>query len=169
VAPDGRWSAHAFYALELESSFQRVRHSPRPTISIDLRDIWDATLSDTVHSLGGGFAADLDPGRTTLRLDAAFQRSDGLADFESAPGGTPDLAFDIAAFDDVRWLTVSAEVEHRVRAGWAVAVGAWWDGQAVSDVTDEGRPDYVPGAFVLAPRSLDYGAVVVYARLTRRW
>ena len=30
-APGGRWSAHAFYALELESSFQRVRHSPQPT------------------------------------------------------------------------------------------------------------------------------------------
>ena len=168
VAPGGRWSAHAFYALELESSFQRVRHSPQPTISIDLRDIWDATLSDTVHSLGGGFAADLDPGRTTLRLEASFQRSDGLADFYSAPGGTPDLAFDIAAFDDVRWLAVSAEVEHRVRAGWSVAAGAWWDRQAASDL-DEGRPDYVPGAFVLGPRSLDYGAVVVHARLTRRW
>ena len=127
VAPGGRWSAHAFYALELESSFQRVRHSPQPTISIDLRDIWDATLSDTVHSLGGGFAAELDPGRTTLRLEGSFQRSDGLADFDSAPGGTPDLAEDIPSFDDVRWLTVSAEVEHRVRAGWSVAAGASWD------------------------------------------
>lgn len=169
VAPGGRWSAHAFYALELESSFQRVRHSPQPTISIDLRDIWDATLSDTVHSLGGGFAADLDPGRTTLRLDASFQRSNGLAAFYSAPGGTPDLAEDIAAFDDVRWLTVSAEVEHRVGGGWSVSAGAWWDGQTVSDVIDEGRPDYVPGAFVLAPRRLDYGAIVVQARVTHRW
>ena len=169
VAPGGRWSAHAFYALELESSFQRMRHSPQPTISIDLRDIWDATLSDTVHSLGAGFAADLDPGRTTLRLEGSFQRSDGLADFFSAPGGTPDLAEDIPAFDDVRWLTVSAEVEHRVHAGWSVAAGAFWDGQAVSDSIDEGRPDYVPGAFVLAPRSLDYGAIVVHARVTRRW
>ena len=69
----------------------------------------------------------------------------------------------------MRWLTVSAEVEHRVRAGWSVAAGASWDGQAVSDSIDEGRPDYVPGAFVLAPRSLDYGAIVVHARVTRRW
>ena len=169
VAPGGRWSAHAFYSLERESSFQRVRHSPQPTISIDLRDIWDATLSDTVHSLGGGFAAELDPGRTTLRLEGSFQRSDGLADFESAPGGTPDLAVDIPSFDDVRWLTVSAEVEQRVRAGWSIAAGAFWEGQAVSDSIDEERPDYVPGAFVLAPRSLDYDAIVVQARVTRRW
>ncbi len=146
-----------------------MRHSPQPTISIDLRDIWDADLSDTVHSLGGGLAADLDPGRTTLRLEASFQRSNGLADFYSAPGGTPDLAEDIAAFDDVRWVTVSAEVEHRVRAGWSVGACASWDSQVVSDSIDEGRPDYVPGAFVLAPRSLDYGALIVQARVTRRW
>lgn len=169
IAPGGRWSANAFYALELESSFQRVRHSPQPAISIDLRDIWDAALSDTVHSLGGGFAAELDPGRTMLRVEASFQRSDGLADFYSAPGGNPDLAEDIAAFDDVRWLAVSAEVEHRVREGWSVAAGAAWDGQAVSDLADEGRPDYVPGAFVLASRSLEYRALVVQARITRRW
>ena len=169
LAPGGRWSATAFYALELESSFQRLRHSPQPTISIDLRDVWDATLSDTVHSLGAGFAADLDSGRTTLRLDAAFQRADGLGDFESAPGGTPDLAEDIDAFNDVRWLTLSAEVEHRVSTAWSLAALVSWDRQAVSDLVDEGRPDYVPGAFVLATRSLDYSAVVAQARVTRRW
>jgi hypothetical protein len=168
VTPGGRWNAHAFYAFERESSFQRIRHSPLLSISIDLRDIWDADLSDTVHALGAGLSADLDPG-TTLRLDASYQRSDGFADFSSAPGGTPDLALDIAAFDDVRWATVSVEVEHRVRAGWSVAAGAWWETQTVSDVIDEGRPDYVPGAFVLAPRSLDYGVVVVQARVARRW
>ena len=168
LAPGGRWSVHAFYALELESSFQRVRHSPQATISVDLRDVWDATLSDTVHSLGAGVDTEIGF-RTTVRLEAAYQSADGLADFGSAPGGTPDLAEDIAAFDDVRWLSVSAEVEHRVGGGWSVAAGAWWDGQAVSDLIDEGRPDYVPGAFVLAPRSLDYGAVVVQARVTRRW
>ena len=169
LAPGGRWSAHAFYALELESSFQRTRHSPQPSISIDLRDIWDADLSERVHSVGGGVAADLDPGRTTLRLEASFQRADGLADFDSRPGGDPDLAQDIAGFDDVRWLSVSAEVEHRVTSGWSVAAGAFWDGQEVSDVADEGRPEYVPGAFVLVPRDLDYGALVFQARVTRRW
>lgn len=168
-APGGRWSGHAFYTLELGSSFQRVRHSPLPTISIDLRDIWDATLDETVHSSGAGLAVELDPRRTTLRLDAAFQRADGFAGFRSAPGGVPDLAEDIAAFDDVRWLSVSAELEHRIGTGWSIAAGAWWDGQSVSDVVDEGRPDYVPGAFVLAPRSFDYGALVVNARVTRRW
>jgi hypothetical protein len=69
----------------------------------------------------------------------------------------------------VRWLTVSAEVEHRVREGWSIAVGAFWEAQSVSDSIDEGRPDYVPGAFVLAPRSLDYDAIVAHARVTRRW
>ena len=69
----------------------------------------------------------------------------------------------------MRWLSVSAEVEHRVTSGWSVAAGAFWDGQEVSDVADEGRPDYVPGAFVLVPRDLDYGALVFQARVTRRW
>jgi hypothetical protein len=34
---------------------------------------------------------------------------------------------------------------------------------------DEGRPDYVPGAFVLTPRDFDYGAAVLHARVTRRF
>ena len=42
-------------------------------------------------------------------------------------------------FDDVRWLSVSAEIEHRVHAGWSVGAGAGWDSQAVSDLIDEGR------------------------------
>jgi len=169
ITPAGRWTAHAFYAFELESGFQRTRHSPLPSISIDLRDIWDARLSDRVHSVGAGIAADIAPGRTTLRLDASFQRSDGLADFFSQPGGNPDLALDIADFDDVRWLSIAAELEHRVRDGWSVAASAMWDGQQVRDVIDEDRPEYVPGAFVLAPRDFDYGAVVLQARVTRRW
>ena len=108
----------AFYALELESSFQRVRHSPQPTISIDLRNVWDATLSDTVHSLGAGFAADLDSGRTTLSPRRGVPARRRARRFRAAPpGGTPDLAEDIDAFDDVRWLTLSAEVEHRVSDG----------------------------------------------------
>jgi hypothetical protein len=167
--PGGRVSAHAFYALELGSTFQRVRHSPQPSISIDLRDIWDATLDDTVHSLGAGLAADLRPGRTTLRLDASFQRADGFAGFRSPPGGDPDLAQDIPGFDDVRWLSLAAELERRVGAGWSLAAGVWWDAQAVDDLIDEGRPDYVPGAFVLAPRSFDYGVLVITARVSRRF
>jgi hypothetical protein len=167
--PAGRVSAHAFYALELGSTFQRVRHSPQPSISIDLRDIWDATLDDTVHSLGAGVAAELEPGRTTLRLDASFQRADGFGGFRSAPGGDPDLALDIAAFDDVRWLSLSAELERRLASGWSLAGGVWWDAQAVDDLIDEGRPDYLPGALVLAPRSFDYGVLVVTARVSRRF
>ena len=50
-----------------------------------------------------------------------------------------------------------------------MSAGAWWEGQEVSDTIDEGRPDYVPGAFVLVPKSLDYGTIVVTARITRRW
>jgi hypothetical protein len=169
LAPGGRWSAHAFYAFELESGFQRTRHSPLPSISTDLYNIWDARLSDRVHSAGAGVAVDVDPGRTTLRLDASLQRSNGLGDFGSAPGGIPDLAFDIEDFDDVRWLAIVAELEHRVRDGWSVAASALWDGQQVSDVIDEDRPAYVPGAFILAPRDYDYGALVLQARITRRW
>lgn len=168
LAPGGRWSAHAFYALELESSFQRVRHSPLPSISIDLRDIWDARLGERVHSLGAGFDRAIGAG-TTARVEGTLQRADGVADFFSAPGGDPDLAEDIPEFDDVRFASVSAEVEHRVAAGWSVSAGVWWEAQSVSDSIDEGRPDYVPGAFVLAPRRLDYGAVAFQARITRRW
>lgn len=168
-APGGRWSAHAFHSFQIESSFQRTRHSPETSIAVDLRNIWDATLSDRVLSVGGGVAADLLPGRTMLRLDASFQRSDGHADFESPPGGIPDVAFDIDAFDDVRWLSLSAEVEHLVRAGWWMAAGAAWDAQQVGDTIDEDRPGYVPGAFVLAPPDFDYGAALIHARITRRW
>ena len=64
---------------------------------------------------------------------------------------------------------MSAEVEHRVGAGWSLTAALWWESQQVSDTIDEGRPDYVPGAFVLVPRSLDYGAFVAQARVTRRW
>ena len=170
VAPDGAaWSAHAFYAFERASSLQRVRHSPLPAIAIDLRNVWEAAILDVAHSAGAGLAADLDRGRATLRLDVAFQRADGTGDFDSPPGGIPDLALDIEAFDDVRWLTVAADLERRLGGGWAIGAGAAWDSQAVGSVFDEDRPDYVPGAFVLGPGELDYGVFAVQARLTRRW
>ena len=84
-------------------------------------------------------------------------------------GGRPHRDFDIDAFDDVGRLSVAAFLEHRVRAGWSVAASALWEGQRVSDVIDEDRPDYVPGAFVLTPRDFDYGVIVLQARVTRRW
>ena len=168
-APGGPWSAHAFYALEAASSFQRTRHSPQPTISIDLRDVWDADLRDVAHSVGGGLALDLDAARTVVRVDAALQVADGRGDFSTPPGGIPDDALDIAAFDDVRSLTVSADVERRIGEGWAVGAAVGWDGQAVSSVFDDDLPAYVPGAFVLGHGDLDYGVFAIQARLTRRW
>jgi hypothetical protein len=69
----------------------------------------------------------------------------------------------------VRWVTVAADAERRFGGGWAVALGAAWDSQAVSSVFDEGRPDYVPGALVVGPGDLDYGVFALQARLMRRW
>jgi hypothetical protein len=169
LAPGGRFTAHAFYALERGSSFQRTRHSPQPSISVDLRDIWDASLRETAHGAGVGVTADLVPDRTTLRAEAAVHRADGRADFSSPPGGDPDLGEDIDAFDDVRWLTVSADLEHRVGGGWWIGAGAAWETQSVSSVFDEDLPAYVPGAFVLGPGDPDYGAGAVRFRVTRRW
>ena len=169
LAPGGAWTAHAFYALEVGASFQRTRHSPQPTIAVDLRNVWDASLEDVAHSVGAGFAADLDGGRTALRFDALLQHADATGDFDSPPGGIPDEAEDIAAFDDVRWLSLSADLERKVGGGWAFGVAALWDAQAVASVFDEDRPDYVPGAFVLGPGALDYGAFALHARVTRRW
>jgi hypothetical protein len=170
VAPEAAgWTAHAFYAFERASSFQRTRHSPLTTIAVDLRNVWDADLLDVAHSAGGGFAIDLDGGRTTVRVEAAFQVADATGDFDSPPGGIPDGAADIDAFDDVRWITVAADVERQLGGGWAVAAGAAWDSQSVSSVFDDDLPDYVPGAFVLGPGDLDYGVFALQARLTRRW
>jgi len=169
VAPGGAWTAHAFYALEAGSSFQRLRHSPLPMIAVDLRNVWDASLEEVAHSVGAGFAADFDQGRTTLRLDAVVQDADGTGDFSSPPDGIPDGAADIAAFDDVRWISVAADVERRIGGGWAFGLAALWDSQEVASVFDEDLPDYVPGAFLLGPGDLDYGAFAVHARVTRRW
>ena len=74
-----------------------------------------------------------------------------------------------SAFDDVSWLSVTLEVEHRLGPGWWMAAGAAWDAQHVDDTIDEGRPDYVPFAFLLTPLAFDYGAAVLHARITRRW
>ena len=117
-----------------------------------------------------GFAADLDPGRTTLRLEGVVPAVGRARGFRAARPAAPPTSRRTSPP-----LTTCAGSPCPRRSSTASArggrsrLGPSWEAQAVSDSIDEGRPDYVPGAFVLAPRSLDYGAIVAHARVTRRW
>jgi len=74
-----------------------------------------------------------------------YQRVDGFNDLFSPPGGTPDIAMPIGAFDDRRLLTLGSELRYLVRRGWRLGLGAWWEEYRIRDAQTQGVPTTFPG------------------------
>jgi len=165
-APADRWSVYAFYSNESYDTFQRGRQSGA-TPSVNPLDDWTAKIQDDVGSLGVGGSYAISE-RADLKLFTRYQRVDGNNDLDSPPGGTPDVAFDIARFDDTKLWTSSAELEYRLTDVWRLAVGGWLEDYQARDAQTTGIGNYMPGGFFLAPNDADYRGNVLYVRASYR-
>ena len=179
--PRERVNLFAFYTRENIATFQRGRQSGA-TVSVNPLDNWTAEIQDKVDSLGAGATFGLVKEKVDLMLNGSYQRVDGNNDFESPVGGAPELArratggiTDIPFFDDTKLYTLSAELSYRLRKGFRLGLGGWYEQYKLRDLNtndlSEGivLTNYVPGSFFLAANDSDYKAHVVYLRASYLW
>jgi len=167
-SPSDRWSLYGFYTREKISNFQRGRQSGG-TLSTNPLDDWTSDVEDEVDSFGGGATAALVPEKLDFRAFTRYQDVNGNNDLASPPGGTPNIAFPISAFDDTKIWTLSGEFEYHVAKFWSFALGGWYEDYEVSDSATTNLLNYVPGSFFLAANDGDYQAKVGYVRASYRW
>jgi hypothetical protein len=167
-SPTDRWSVYGFYTREEISNFQRGRQSGG-SLSTNPLDDWTSDVDDEVDTFGGGATVALLPDRLDFRAFTRYQKVNGNNDLDSPPGGTPDVAFDIAVFDDTKIWTISGEFDYRLSGLWSLALGGWIEDYEVSDSSTTGLQNYVPGSFFLAANDGNYQAKVGYLRASYRW
>ncbi|HEU5248921.1 MAG TPA: MtrB/PioB family outer membrane beta-barrel protein, partial [Thermoanaerobaculia bacterium] len=167
-SPSDRWSLYGFYSREDISSFLRGRQSGATPSTDPLAD-WTADMDDEVDSFGGGATIALVPEKLDFRASTRYQKVDGMNGLESPPGGTPDVAFDVAQFDDTKIWNAAAEFEYHLPALWSIALGGWFEDYEIRDSATTGLRNYVPGSFFLAANDSDYQAKVAYVRASYRW
>lgn len=167
-SPGERWSVYGFYSREKISNLQRGRQSgASPSTSV--LDDWTSDVDDEVDSFGGGATVGLLPEKLDFRASARYQKVNGNNDLSSPPGGTPNVAFPIASYDDTRIWTVSGEIEYHLARLWSLALGGWIEDYETSDSATTGLRNYVPGSFFLAANDGPYQARVGYLRASYRW
>jgi MtrB/PioB family decaheme-associated outer membrane protein len=166
--PTDRLNLYGFYSRERIRSLQRGRQSGA-TPSANPADDWTSDIDTDADTVGFGGTFALVRDRLDLSARATWQRVDGFNDLESPPGGTPDFAVDIPAFDDTEIAWLSSELQYRVSARWRVGIGGWLEDYDVDDAQTVGLPNYVPGAFFLAPFDGDYTGGALFARLVVSW
>jgi hypothetical protein len=166
--PGDRWNFFGWYSREDLSSFQRGRQSGG-VISTDPRNDWTADIVNDVDSFGAGGNVAIVVDRVDLKIQGRYQKVDGLADFDSPPGGTPDLAFGVDQLDDTTLATLLGEVEFKWPEHWAFAVGGWVEDYRIRDAFTGTVFNYYPGSFFLATDNSDYRGLVGYVRLSYRW
>ena len=125
---------------------------------------WRADIKDraTSFGLGGNIAVVKD--KADLKLQAGYQKVDGNNDLSATAG-----AQDIAAFDDTRIRSLSAELGYKPRRHWTIALGGFVEDFEYADSTRSGLPTYVPGGFFLVGNFGDYNAKVFYLKLSYNW
>ncbi|MEA2326727.1 MAG: hypothetical protein QOE68_1686, partial [Thermoanaerobaculia bacterium] len=114
---------------------------------------------------GGSYAI---TDRADLKLFSRYQNVNGNNDLDSPPGGAPDVAFDIARFDDTRLWTNSVEFEYRLTDVWRLSIGGWIEDYQARDAQTTGVSNYMPSGFFLAPNDADYRGNVLFVRASYR-
>jgi MtrB/PioB family decaheme-associated outer membrane protein len=166
--PSDRLSVFAFYTREDIRSFQRGRQSAA-TLSTNPLDDWTADVRDKVDSVGGGGTVAVVKDRLDLSVSGTYQKVDGNNDLDSPAGGTPDVAFDIAQYDDTKIVSLNAELTYKLQGGWRLALGGWFEDYETQDAASSGLTNYLPGSFFLAGNDGNYRAHVIYARASYSW
>lgn len=167
-SPNDRWSVYGFFTRETISTFQRSRQSGA-TPSTNPLDDWTSDVQDDVDSYGAGGTVALLPEKLDFRAFCRYQKVDGRNDLFSSPGGTPDIAFPIAQFDDTKLRTLSGELDYHFAKSWSLALGGWFEDYEIRDSATTDLRNYVPGSFFLAANDGDYEARVGYVRASYRW
>ena len=152
-------SANLFLNREKIEYFLRSRQSGATPSTDPLAD-WTGNFEDTTDTYGLGLTCD-GCGKWDGRIAASWSKTSGNLDLFSPPGGTPDVAFDIANYDDVRLFSVDAELDYRLSDHVSAGLSWLWEDYDIDSFLTRGLVPYLPSAPLLDLVNGGYTANVV--------
>jgi hypothetical protein len=167
-SPGERWSLFGFAARETFKTAQKGRQSGATPSSDPLND-WTSDVEDVVDTFGGGATWVVVKEKVDLKLHGSYQRVEGNNDLFSPPGGTPDVAFDIPAFDDTKVVSFGGDLGYNATKALRLAWGGWREVYTLRDSATVGIGNYLPSGIFLAATDSDYKAYVLYGRASYVW
>jgi len=153
---------YVFYQRSEREVFQRSRQSGA-TPSTNPLDDWDVTFKENNDTAGLGFKSALGK-RWNLDLQATWNKSDGLADFFSPPGGTPNLAVGFDDYEDIEILSAKLAIDYEISASLTAGIDYRYEDYTLDSFIVRGLQYYMPGALLLNANYGDYAASVVGLR-----
>ncbi len=160
VAPGANF--YAFYQRTERQVFQRSRQSGA-TPSTNPLDDWDVTFDENNDTAGAGFKSDLGE-RWKLDLGATWNKSDGLADFFSPPGGSPNLAVGFDDYEDIEILSARFALDYVITANITAGLDYRYEDYTLDSFIARGLENYMPAALLLNANYGDYTAQVIGLR-----
>lgn len=141
--------------------FQRSRQSGG-SLSTSPLDNWSVAFNEKLDTWGLGLNAKRDD--WTWDLTGRWSKSDGNADFETPPGGSPSSAVDFGNYEDIELLSGKLQVDYQLHANLAVGLWYLYEDYTLDSFILAGLQPYLPGAFQLDANNGDYQANIVGLR-----
>lgn len=138
--------------------FQRARQSGG-TLSTREIDNWTILFNEDTTTLGLGLSSKRDNG---FGLDFSVNRSesDGEADFETPPGGSPSVAVDFDNYEDIELLTASLFLSYEVSKRTSLGVFYRYEDYSIDSFNLVGLQPYLGGTLLLLGNDGDYQASI---------
>ncbi len=127
-------------------------------------DDWSVDFTDKTDTLGIGWSC-TKCGKLSANLSASYSKTNGNADFFSPPGGTPDVAFPIANYDDVKLWSLDGQVDYSLAEHVAVGVSWLYEKYDLDSFRLRGVDPFLPGSPLLDLVNGPYRANVFGAHL----
>ncbi len=153
---------YLFYQRSEREVFQRSRQSGA-TPSTNPLDDWDITFEENNDTAGLGFKTTLGD-RWGLDASATWNKSDGLADFFSPPGGSPNLAVGFDDYEDIEILSARLALDYEISGNITAGLDYRYEDYTLDSFIVRGLEHYMPAALLLNANYGDYTASVVGVR-----
>ncbi len=160
VAPGS--NLYFFYQRSEREVFQRSRQSGA-TPSTNPLDDWDVTFDEENDTAGVGFKAAMGE-RWNFDASGTWNKSDGLADFFSPAGGTPNLAVGFDDYEDIEILTARVAVDYAITENISAGLDYRYEDYTLDSFIVRGLENYMPASLLLNANYGDYTANVVGLR-----
>ena len=134
------------------------------TPSTDPLASWSGDFSDDTDTFGVGFDC-ASCGKWDSDLAGRYSKTEGFPDFFSPPGGTPDVAFEIANYDDVSLWAFDAGVDYLLREHFSIGVSWLYEHYEIDSFLTSGLIPFLPAAPLLDLVNGGYKANVFGAHL----
>ena len=149
---------YIFYQRSEREVFQRSRQSGS-TPSTNPLDDWDVTFDEENDTAGLGFKAAMGE-RWDFDASATWNKSDGLADFFSPPGGTPNLAVGFDDYEDIEILAARVTLDYAITESMSAGLDYRYEDYTLDSFIVRGLENYMPASLLLNPNHGDYTANV---------